>query len=55
VVWEGVTVTAVPLVAGKLPGLITPVPAEKTPVSVAVAPAVIDVGVAVKLVMVGSE
>jgi hypothetical protein len=49
----GLTVTAVPLVAAILPGVMTPVPPEKTPVSVALWPAVIVVGLATKLVMTG--
>jgi hypothetical protein len=54
VVAVGVTLTAVPLVAGRLPGVMTPVPPEKTPVRLALAPAVIDAGVAVKLVIEGA-
>jgi hypothetical protein len=50
---DGVTLTAVPLVAEMFPGVITPVPLVKTPVRPADAPAVTAVGLAVKLVMVG--
>ena len=50
----GLTVTAVPLVAAIFPGVITPVPLANTPVSVALCPAVIVVGLATKLVIVGS-
>jgi hypothetical protein len=49
----GLTVTPIPLVAERLPGLITPVPFAKTPVSVAELPAAIVVGFAIKLVIVG--
>ena len=34
----GLTVTAAPLVAGRLPGVMTPVPFAKTPVRVALPP-----------------
>lgn len=47
------TVTGVPLVAGILPGVMTPVPLEKTPVRLELEPAVIVVGLAVKLLMLG--
>jgi hypothetical protein len=47
----GVTVTAVPLVAAVLPGVMTPVPFANTPVKVAFCPAVIVAGFAVKLEM----
>lgn len=50
----GLTVTATPVVAARFPGVITPVPPEKTPVSVALPPAVIVVGLATKLVIVGT-
>ncbi len=50
----GLTVTGFPLVTAMLPGVITPVPFEKTAVKLTgVTPAVIDVGLATKLVMVG--
>lgn len=49
----GLTLTPAPLVAAKLPGVITPVPFAKTPVRVALDPAVMVVGLAVKLVIVG--
>jgi hypothetical protein len=51
---DGVTLTAVPLVARRLPGVITPVPLAKIPVREAVPPAVIDVGLAMKLVIAGA-
>jgi hypothetical protein len=50
----GLTLTAAPLVAGILPGVITPVPLAKTPVSVVLAPTVIVAGLALKLLMVGA-
>ena len=53
VVVVGLTVTAVPLVAEILPGVMTPVPLANTPVSVALWPAVMVAGLATKLVMVG--
>ncbi len=53
VVAEGVTIIPVPLVTVMSPGVITPAPLAKTPVNVAVPPALIEVGLAVKLVMVG--
>ena len=53
VVAEGETVTATPLVAAMLPGVMTPVPLEKMPVSCEVDPAVMDEGLAVKLEMDG--
>jgi len=49
----GLTVTAVPLVAARLPGVITPVPFANTPVSVAELPAAMVVGLATKLVIAG--
>jgi hypothetical protein len=53
VVAVGLTVTATPLVAARLPGVITPVPFAKTPVKLALDPLVMDVGFAVKLVIEG--
>lgn len=51
----GLTVTGMPLVAGRLPGVMTPVPFANTPVSVAsLDPVVIDAGLAIKLVIVGA-
>ena len=50
----GETLTGVPMVAGRLPGVIMPVPLAKTPVRLVEPPAVIDAGLAVKLVMVGA-
>jgi hypothetical protein len=54
VVTDGVTLTGVPLVSARSPGVMTPVPLAKTPVREAVPPAVIDVGLAMKLVMAGA-
>ena len=51
VVAAGVTLTAVPLVAAMLPGVMTPVPSPNTPVRPELVPATIDGGVAAKLVM----
>jgi hypothetical protein len=50
----GVTLTAFPLVTAMLPGVITPLPLAKTPVSLDEAPAVIDAGLAAKLVITGA-
>ena len=55
VVAVGLTVTPGPLVAARLPGVMTPVPLAKTPVRVALDPGVMVVGLAVKLVIVGAE
>ena len=49
----GLTATPTPLVAGILPGVITPVPFAKTPVRVVLDPCVIKVSFAVKLEMEG--
>ena len=49
----GLTVTPTPLVAGRSPGVITPVPLAKTPVRVALDPSVMVGEFAVKLVMEG--
>ena len=49
VVAEGATGTGTPLLAARLPGVMTPVPLEKTPVRLDVDPAVIEEGLAVKL------
>ena len=54
VVAVGVTVNAVPLVAAMLPGVITAVPPENTPVRVALDPVVIVAGEAAKLVIDGA-
>ncbi len=54
VVAVGLTVTATPLVAGRLPGVMTPVPLAKTPVRAALDPFGMEVGLAVKLVIVGA-
>ena len=54
VVCAGETLTAVPLVTLIFPGVITPVPFEKTPVRLAIPPALTAVGLAAKLVIVGS-
>ena len=53
VVAVGLTVTPTPLVAVRLPGVITPVPFAKTPVKVALDPSVIKLSFAVKLVIEG--
>ena len=49
----GETLTGDPLVVGRLPGVIVPVPLAKTPVRLVEPPAVMLAGLAVKLVMVG--
>jgi hypothetical protein len=49
----GVTETPVPLVAEMLPGVMTPVPLEKTPVRLELAPSVTIAGLAPKLEMAG--
>jgi hypothetical protein len=49
----GLTEIAVPLVTAVLPGVITPLPFEKTAVRLELAPAAIVAGLAVKLVIVG--
>jgi hypothetical protein len=54
VVVVGLTLTAVPLVTGRFPGVITPVPPAKTAVRLVLPPAVIVVGLAPKLVIVGA-
>jgi hypothetical protein len=54
VVAVGLTVTATLEVAARLPGVITPVPLAKTPVRVALCPAVMVVGLATKLVIDGA-
>lgn len=54
VVAAGLTLTAVPLVAARLPGVMTPVPLEKTPVRFVLVPAVIDKEPAAKLEMTGA-
>ena len=53
VVDAGATEKGVPLVTGMLPGVTTPVPLEKTAVRVELEPAVMVVGFAVKLLMLG--
>jgi hypothetical protein len=54
VVVVGLTLTGVPLVTARLPGVITPVPPENTAVKLVLFPAVIvDVGLDPKLVIVG--
>jgi hypothetical protein len=52
VVAVGFTLTAIPLVTARLPGVITPVPPEKSAVRLELPPAVIVAGFAVKLVIV---
>ena len=54
VVVVGLTLTAVPLVTVRLPGVITPVPLEKTAVRLELPPARIVAGLATKLVIVGA-
>ena len=53
VVVVGVTFTAVPLVTVRLPGVITPVPLEKTAVRLELVPSAMVGGLAAKLVIVG--
>ncbi len=53
VVAVGLTFTPAPLVAGRLPGVMTPVPFAKTPVRDALDPTVMEVELAVKLVIEG--
>ncbi len=50
----GLTLTGVPLVTARLPGVITPAPLAKTAVRLEVPPARIDVGFATKLLIVGA-
>ena len=50
----GLTDTPTPVVAARLPGVITPVPFANTPVSIALPPDEIVVGLATKLVIVGA-
>ena len=50
----GLTLTGVPLVAGRLPGVITPVPLAKTAVRLELPPTVIVAGLATKLVIAGA-
>ena len=54
VVVVGLTVTPAPLVAERLPGVMTPAPFAKTPVRVALDPVVMVVGIPMKLVIVGA-
>jgi len=53
VVVVGLTETAEPLVAEMVPGVITPVPLENTPVRLELVPETIEAGLAVKLLMAG--
>jgi hypothetical protein len=53
VVAEGLTVTPTPLLAVRLPGVITPVPLAKTPVRVALDPSGTEVGFPLKLLIEG--
>jgi hypothetical protein len=53
VVVVGLTLTGVPLVTARLPGVIIPVPLAKTAVRLELPPAVIVAGAATKLVTVG--
>lgn len=55
VVVVGLTLTAVPLVTGILPGVMTPVPLLNTPVRLELDPVAIVEGVATKLVIVGED
>ena len=50
----GLTLTPTPLVAERLPGVMTPVPLAKTPVRIALDPAAMVPGFAPKLVIVGA-
>ena len=50
----GETLTGVPLVAGRLPGVIMPVPLAKIPVRLLEPPDEMDAGLATKLVIVGA-
>jgi len=52
-VTEGETLTGVPLVAGRFPGVMTPVPLVKIPVRLVEPPTVMPAGLALKLVIVG--
>jgi len=54
VVAVGLTVTPTPLVAVRLPGVMTPVPFAKTPVRAALDPSLMEGGFAVKLVIEGA-
>jgi hypothetical protein len=54
VVVAGLTLNDVPLVAARLPGVITPVPPAKTAVRLELPPALIVAGAATKLVIVGA-
>src|SRR5580658_5241310 len=54
VVDVGLTVTAVPLVAAMLPGVMTPVPPVKVPVRLELCPELIAAGLAAKLTIVGA-
>ena len=54
VVATGLMLTAVPLVTGRLPGVIMPVPLTNTPVRFELAPPAIVVGLATKLVIDGA-
>jgi hypothetical protein len=54
VVVVGLTVTGTPLVAERLPGVMTPVPFENTPVRIVLWPAVMELGLATKLVIFGA-
>jgi hypothetical protein len=54
VVAVGLTLTGVPLVTARSPGVITPVPLANTAVRLELPPAVIVAGLAAKLVIVGA-
>ena len=50
----GLAGTFTPLVAGRFPGVMTPVPFAKTPVRVVLDPVAMVAGLALKLVIVGA-
>ena len=54
VVVVGLTLTAVPLVTARFPGVMTPAPPEKTAVRLELAPDAMDAGLATKLVITGA-
>ena len=54
VVAAGLTLTGVPLVTGRLPGVIIPVPLTKLAVRLELAPDAIVAGLATKLVIAGA-
>jgi hypothetical protein len=54
VVADGLTITGVPLVTARFPGVITPVPFANTAVRLVLAPTVMVAGLAAKLLIVGA-